>query len=812
MIYVFREEALSVLLRHALEGREVSVERLEVKKLGWWEQALVKGDVGWRGQGLQWEEMAVRWAGAGPVSGRLESIAVTGPRLQLSREGLRRTRRPLEIRTGPGEPATGKEERTTALAAKETATGGTGEPAVEERAAGAEAKQKNLRDPGSWLPLALPVKPMALGERVPARVVRLRSGELQVSGWKGFPEEWDWEALLEKTSDQWEGFVSGRILDSEVRLEIQVDRLSEQFTVHGSGALGPGLISVMAESEPFDEWAAGLTPDASLRADLLVEGTAAQVDGLSGEVWLDSLGWRGQGVGEEVQAELGSSAIAFALRPGRLQLEAGAQVEQGQWGEWSVAPFGVRLYTEAGKRVSVESERVAIRGNGWTGGLAIRGNGEPFREGLPFRVECSLERWHHANLQVEPFSLLVEGDMEQVELRLSPVGLVRNGTLWLEAGEGSWRAGRFDGSGEIYGLAGEKLGQWQGTAGQSGLRQLQWFGAGGAELGKLEWWQDEEEGLERGTVEGSIPGEWVETALRWWGEWPVRMKGGSFLVQAEVELGAGRLPRGTGRFALEKARIKGDGEWDVRDVTAELDWTLYGLPRTREPAQVQIGSIEGLPVAVEDLHIEWEAPHWREIAVMAVTGRMEGSAMELDGFRVDPLAPEFATRLRLDDLAANRVLELLGEERFALEGNLSGVVEFAYRDATVHLGPGRLALAAGGAGTRMAQGRLLFQDESFVREQLGKLAGIPSDAREKVIATLLENGLRLDELTVELLGERTKKDALLRLTIRGEARSEDLVLPIDGLVLNNRIPIRDLARLLGLEGELSVGTAGQGLP
>ena len=166
---------------------------------------------------------------------------------------------------------------------------------------------------------------------------------------------------------------------------------------------------------------------------------------------------------------------------------------------------------------------------------------------------------------------------------------------------------------------------------------------------------------------------------------------------------------------------------------------------------------------------------------------------------MDPLDPVIQTRLRIEQLDGNALLRWLGEERFTIEGTVSGQISLGWEDGVFIIGMGSLSMDNMESG-----GRFIFSDADFIKERFGSFGGIPEDLKQRFQDALLSQGIRINSLTVELGPAPDPENFLLRLSIAGESKTDLLEVPIKGFVINNIISGEDLGHLLGWLGPVSI--------
>jgi len=171
-------------------------------------------------------------------------------------------------------------------------------------------------------------------------------------------------------------------------------------------------------------------------------------------------------------------------------------------------------------------------------------------------------------------------------------------------------------------------------------------------------------------------------------------------------------------------------------------------------------------------------------------------------FSLNPLDPEFGTRLTFSEIRGDALLEWLGEDRFAISGTVSGSIRLRWREGVLQVGAGELRMDP--ADSPEDGNRFLFSDEAFLEEQFAAMGGVPEAIRTRFLAALLEEGILIENLEVRLVPLPEEAEVTLRVILKGRTRTEDLDVPIEQLIINNVIPEADLGRLLGLMGPVEV--------
>jgi hypothetical protein len=96
----------------------------------------------------------------------------------------------------------------------------------------------------------------------------------------------------------------------------------------------------------------------------------------------------------------------------------------------------------------------------------------------------------------------------------------------------------------------------------------------------------------------------------------------------------------------------------------------------------------------------------------------------------------------------------------------------------------------------------LFSDEAFLEQQFASMSGVSADLKEPLLATLLEDGIRIRDLTLALVPDKEKGEVVLKLQVSGETKSKSMEVPIESLIINNVISDEDLRHFLRLLGPI----------
>lgn len=294
--------------------------------------------------------------------------------------------------------------------------------------------------------------------------------------------------------------------------------------------------------------------------------------------------------------------------------------------------------------------------------------------------------------------------------------------------------------------------------------------------------------------ESAPPLAWINELVRTFTTIEAVFSGGDLMLRGNLS-GKGLLLEGQLQAALRDLHVSFSDSVDLAGLSGDWDFRVNGFPQSYGIQELRIDSITTGSLVLTDALVEWVLPTMGMLRVLKAETRLSGGRVTLDPFGMDPASPEVRTRLRFHDLPANILMDLLGEKRFRIDGEVSGSLAVQWRDGIIYLGDGSL-----GMNTSRGNGRFVFTDPSFLEEQFSALSGIPAKLRQPLLQVLLDRGIRIERLSLDLIPLRERGEVSLRLEVSGETANEYINVPIRGFVINNIISEEDLGRLLGLMG------------
>lgn len=774
---------LEGMARARLSQAGVSVTALPVDSVGWSTTTVGPGSLEYAGTELRWESAQAAYRPEDLLDGRIRHLTVEQPEVILRMPG------PLPVGQAGGVPVESQ-----------------GPPPVPSR------EPEASREPGRPAPGAKAdqtASPMAVVPpypvladwiaSLPADGMTARKGRISLA-LPGLTElSGEWEADLLQSASGLTGTASGTLGPLQTDLRILSLSALEMLSARGS------LEVALPELEPLvSQGLEHLLPQAELprislagmfKAEGLAElGRDAQPAFSAQGNW-DSVRLNWPGKGPSLEFLEGRFAASHTTAGSRFS--AGWQVGSGVFRNARSEPFAVTLSLSDLRDLELETETIAFAFSGLSWQAALRGKATLDKTGLPtrYQLEVSLKGPAGPPFGVEPFSAFLQGGPEGASLELSPLGLRRSGTVWIEQARLAWdfAAARGDLGLEWYGPSGAKAGSISGQIlGNTDYRQVNLLcrDTGGQVFLELELQDGPEQSLR---AEGVLDLPWINVLTQWAGWAPgLRLSGKAPAIQADL---AGPLPFPKGSLELdwESLDLETPDGLRVEGLAGGAAFLFNRFPRTREPQLLQAEVMRFGGLRFEKLKLEWELPTYRHFRILALEMQVGGGLLVADPFVMDPIEPAPRTRIRIRNLAANQVLDWLEEDRFRIAGTVSGSLAVGWEDGTLLLGSGELQLDDG-AGDR----RFRFEDESLVRQQVQALGSIPEDLRERLLKALLEEGIRLESLTVAFRETEDPSQVSLRFSLSGESSTDELQVPIRGLVIDNRISRQGLARLLGL--------------
>lgn len=641
---------------------------------------------------------------------------------------------------------------------------------------------------------------------IPLSKFHARDGVLDIQ----LQEKVFFQASLQAEMEKQPYGVSGEIVvrseDVDAHLSVRAPAANPVIILQGEAAVPPGglkkygnnLMEILARGQEHPRIIDSGQLVMDVFSELAEDGT---VKG-SSESSIDELKLRGFGMARAIT--LDDVLVATVYKEGLLNVEAGTEVILPPLGMMRVSPFGLRASLKESNRLKVETEAFEWGMGRVTGRGALRG--QAWLDASPAgtyqgRLEAAISDLEYEAVHADAFSVLLESDSRLVSVKASPLGLHRSGSIWIEEFAGEWdlvsRSGnaRFD----WYGL----VGQFMGTivaetslAGEghpsttyalhdpSNNRVLSGAFVQGEQGSRIH-------------AEGKLPLEWLDTLGKWLELLPFSMGGHDPIIELDLG-GAFPLYEGSGQLTLKGLDLSlGDGA--IKGIHSEMDFLVNVLPKTAGWQSTGIDSFSKGTFEMTEIQVEWELPSIRHLVVRKLEGQVGEGSVALDPFVLDPLNPVFNSVIQVRHLDADLLRLWLGEDRFSMQGTISGSLAIGWENGELILGEGVFEL-----DEEVATGQFNFTDETFLREKFASFGGVPVELRDRLLDALLKKGIRIDSLKISLGPSAEAGVLLFKIAISGESKSELLEVPIEGFVINNLISLEDLSHLLGMVAPVRV--------
>jgi hypothetical protein len=771
-----------------LEGRALrgglSVVDIPIQHIGLTGSRVGVGGIERGRQRLDWEAIELNY-GAGLLRGRADTLTFSGPALHIVLPG----QLPLMLAAQP--PAG---------------------PAADERAAEIRQPQPGEDQPPDGAPgdappalpaaapeLREPLKPAALLAGLPLRAAEVRDGRFDLQLGESRILEGRFSSGLWREQGGLGGefqFTSERLnLESLLRSDTERGsvQLQNRLEVDVPGVLG--MLDTIARKWELPGQLPDLRGDNPLTVDLLVVSEDSGGVTASGEARFADFELRPQGTAHWVR--VANLLLAGTHENGRTRLQAGLRVEDLARAQLQVGGFAVRGGFDSETGLRLETEPLAFDVRGWTGKAALRARAGPV-PGKSASAELAFDRLDGPDLRIDPASLLLDWDAPALRLKASPLGLTRAAVLWVEDVEVQWdsQSGAATAGFSAYNSLGAPVGTFNlsAAAPQGRLRSMAFTLADASGSESLSGAFEEADGRRELRLDGLLPLDWLNALGRFQGVFDGRLAGTDPRLEVQLAEKGGFLT-GAARLDFDQLDLRLNAGPVFAGIAGGAWLRVQGLPQTEGMQQLRIESVTTGEVRLEGVRIDWALPTIRHLRIAAATARLAKGDLSIDPFTVDPLAPIVQTRLRIRSIEANALLDWLGEERFEVQGRLSGDIPLRWSDGVLELGATRFAMDPSPQGNWFR-----FVDRAFLTRQFAALAAIPNELLNPMLDALLKDGIRIDQLVLETVPLPRRGEVSLRLTLSGEARSVGLVVPIRGLVINNVISERDLGHLLGLVG------------
>lgn len=783
-----------------LEDRGIELSALDIEHLGPTRFRSNGGQLQQAPWSFRWEALEAEYAPLSLLRGDIRQVYLRGAHVQLDALPT------AEALSSAPEPAVDQDTGEEIAREKPLPAGAAGPPPEVPPAAGAgETPALSLN---GLLANFLPVlDPSPLFKDLPLERLIIDAGRFRLGRPEGEADlELPWTFLYAR---------DGALVDAD--LSVRDPRLS--LNVHYKGRTGTWPASLfLTTAFPVGGATAFLQP---------FTGTSlSALDDLEGRMGMEALVEFSSRNRPRATLEVEVEALKLPFpgrQEGRLAVESGLMILTHQQeetridgsfrmapelgGGFLVEPFALRVGYRWPDGWHMETEPFRFERGGWMGRLAARGAEVGAAKSLlpeRLRMEIAMESLgFNEAVKVEPFSFLLEGTRKNLALKASPMGLKRNGTLWIEdvdlrmgaeEEEARFSMAWFNRSGLAMGTAEAEVQGVGGPASKAGFRLRDAEGTA-----HLEGSFTSGEGGEALALGGRLDLAWVEALLGWWSDLAVDLQGPRPELSVDVEHRRGRLQGGLS-LSLQDLEVSGPGGTRLSGLSGEGNLLLDLFPRSDGWQSLSAQELEMGGVVLESLHLDWQLPRMDHLAVRNLGARFADGNLLLSPFAFDPRAPEVATSLSVSGIRASALLGMLKEDRFALEGSLSGGLRLHWDGERLRLGEVRLSLDTGASAPR----RFYILDEALVDSAFAGLAGTAAEVRGMLGRALRDNGVEIKQLEAALVPTTDEGMLNFRILISGRTRNTELDLPIEQLVLNNLVSKEDLARVLGWLGPIEL--------
>lgn len=492
-------------------------------------------------------------------------------------------------------------------------------------------------------------------------------------------------------------------------------------------------------------------------------------------------------------------------KDGMLKAESGAEVLLTPGDGYRFDSFGLRMSLNSGEGVEFESETFAWDYQGIRGKTAFRGTVD--LPGLSARMEIAFSELVGDWLVVEPFSILVLNGSDSIQASTSEIGARKMDTIWLE--ELKLETNNDFDHAQLgftwYDTVGVHMGDLFAdykAAGEGYVVSVSLNEPGKAEFLSAEYSRTGESSTLE--MEGKLLPGWFNSLASWWGGAPAKLTGGEPDIQLQL---SGLYPfySGQGKIDLDGLEVELDGGTRLKGISGSTEFAIAGIPMIPEMQQLTIDSVSSGQFELQDVQLDWAMPLTKGLEIIRFEAKIGGGSVALDPFILNPLKPAVQTRIHINGLQGNQLLEWLGETRFSVEGSVSGRLAIGWQDGEIILGDGILQL-----DSDEHDGRFIFEDPAFLQQQFESFGGIQDDLKNRFLDALLDEGIEIHSLEISLGAAPEPGKILLRLAVSGETRNEMLEVPIEGFIINNVISGEDLGRLMGLIGPVRILTDASG--
>lgn len=254
---------------------------------------------------------------------------------------------------------------------------------------------------------------------------------------------------------------------------------------------------------------------------------------------------------------------------------------------------------------------------------------------------------------------------------------------------------------------------------------------------------------------------------------------------------SGFLPRGSGSVIVFDAAFSDTtGDWQAHGVNLNLPLRVLGFPQTTGHPRWTVEQLEFGELILRNLIMDFRMTTLDDFRVELLEGETAGGNWRFRPFKFDIRKPEFSTAVEFENIDGEMLQQWLPEGRYKLQGKLEGAWPVSYRDGIIFAGHGIFRLEAESGG------RLTFTDAEWLKETLAFAAGAPLELEDRLLEAML-SGISIKSLEIHVL-DPSEPEAPLWMKVTGEARTDRLIVPVEGLVIRNRLQPEELLELLNM--------------
>lgn len=503
-------------------------------------------------------------------------------------------------------------------------------------------------------------------------------------------------------------------------------------------------------------------------------------------------------------------ALGFPL----VVLSGGMEGEQIQWeggvrfGGLSlegleVGSFAVNIGTFRDEPWHFETEKIDVSYEAARMVFGLRGEVSPPSAMEDFAVSGRLgvESLAWESYRTDPFVARWNADMHQASMKVDSIALQGHRTLWLEDIQATltdYALPETSLSIRIFDTNGIHLGDF--TADYQSLES----GSRQRVRARL---VNEDSGLKAALgvnannyvamLKGALTASQLDVLGGFAGLDSVSVDGGALELDVRLN-GKPENLQGVLEGRLSEMALTIDENVEIRGLNTIARVDVNRFPRTRDSQAVNVERMSIGELILENIEFTWELPHWQAIKVSDIHAESGTAQFRIEGFTLNPLKPSLKTTLHLSNLEASRLVELMPDPGFKLNGMLEGKLPISFDGETWHIGEGELSLNQG----HPQRGRFELTNPAILEDTLTSGAGRKNV--QQLIVDAIQRGIDLDELRIGLFEKQDETHVQISFLISGTAKTDDIEVPVGGLRINNRISHEDLKYTLGLVGDMPI--------